>query len=112
MLILNSAEEFDEIVPTSQCVWSKITFSRFFDFDVAVDDVWSFFKTMSTFDRGALPPFVTWIITWLFVSDVMYEVAGTKFTVLSPVNLNLKSKKSCLSPDSRNLEYSTLAVPE
>ena len=27
-------------------------------------------------------------------------------------NLNLKSKKSCLSPDSRNLEYSTLALPE
>ena len=112
MLTWNSANEFGKIVPTSQCVWSKITFSRFFDFEVAVTEVWSFFKIISTLDSGAVPPFETCIVTSLFVSDVMYGVVGVTFTILSPVSLKLKSKKSCLTPDSLSLDYSTLALPE
>ena len=90
----NVTEDCGSIVPTSQCVWSKITFSRFFDFEVEVTEVWSFFKIISTLDSGAVPPFETCIVTSLFVSDVMYGVIGARFTILSPVSLKLKSKKS------------------
>ena len=109
----NVTDDCGFIVPTSQCVWSKITFSRLVTED-AVDatDVWSFCKTISTLFNGALPAFEISIITSLFVIEVKAPDIGRRLTTLSPVSLNVNGKSSVRSPDSRNLEKLTSTVPE
>ena len=54
----NVTDDWGWIVPTSQCVWSKITFSRLVtDDEVDATEVRSFCKTISTLFNGAVPAF-------------------------------------------------------
>ena len=109
----NVTDDWGGIVPTSQCVWSKITFSRLVTEDeVDATEVWSFCKTISTLFNGALPAFEISIKTSLFVIEVRAPEIGLRFTILSPVSLNVNGKSSVLSPDSRNLEKLISTVPE
>ena len=109
----NVTEDWGLIVPTSQWVWSKITFSKLvIDCDCVATDVWSFCKIISTLFNGALPAFEISIITSLFTIDVRAPEIGLRLTTLSPVSLNVKGKFSVRSPDSRNLEKLTSTAPE
>ena len=109
----NVTDDCGEIVPTSQCVWSKITFSKLVTEDeVDATDVWSFCKTISTLFSGALPALEISITTSLFVIEVRAPEIGLRLTILSPVSLNVKAKFSFRSPDSRNLENVRSIVPE
>ena len=109
----NVTADWGWIVPTSQCVWSKITFSRLVtDDEVDATEVRSFCKTISTLFNGAVPAFEISIMTSLFTIDVSAPEIGLRLTILSPVSLNVKEKFSFLSPDSLNLEKLRSIFPE